>query len=207
MKKHFYVLAIIIFAMTATAGFCNDKTIYSASAITVDGIMDYYSSMADLKSKNRSALADQNYTALYDYVSKNRDRLIETVAETNSFNNLGRACQIINSLYRNQTMGHSYGSPNSRAAAQGYFDAATGHRYYKTGATTYAEYTKKGDFLKTVSFDLPVLTKSRNVHVLTKDDYILYRRNILGKKDFLTLPFDDPHPQGWKSDKAMVSLK
>ena len=209
MKKQCYLMAIIILAL-ATTGWCNDKTIYSASAITVDGIMGYYSSMSKLETKLKnfqSSMDEVNYNDICDYMDQNREELIIQIAETNSFNNLGLAVQIINSRYRSQGTGHAYDSLKSRATAQGYFDSRTGHRYYKTGKNTYAEYTKTGNFFKTVLSDLPLLTKSQYVHPITETNYILYQKTIQGKNDYLALPVSKQHPKGWKANKALISLK
>lgn len=206
MKKHCYLSAIIILTMAAT-GWCSDKTIYSASTITVDGIMSYYSSMANLKNLNQLTMDKNTYNGMYNYIKKNRKKIIMKVAETKNFNNLGRAAQIINGLYKNQNTFHPYSKLQLNATAQGYFDSITGHRYYKTGANTYAEYTKKGAFLKTVPSDQPLLTKSRNIHPITKNNYILYQKTTQGKKDYLALPGYKKHPTGWKADKVLLSLK
>jgi hypothetical protein len=205
MKKHLCVLAVIIITMTTT-GFCNDKTILSASAITVDSLISYYASMAELNNSNPSAAASQNYGDMVNYISQNRQTLVTRIAETSCYDNLGRASQIINSLYRHQSTGLSYGKLNFKASEPGYFDSATGHRYVKTGEDTYAEYSKKGCFLKTVPSDLPLLTKSRNIHPISKDNYIVYQRIQNGKMDCMALPGSQKHPEGWKADKALVSL-
>ena len=206
MKKRSYLLVMVLLVMAAT-GWCKDKTIYSASAITVDGLMTYYSSMGKLKDVDQLTVEKINYHDMCDYIHQNREKIITRVAETRSFNNLGRASQIINSLYENQTAYHAYGNLQHKATAQEYFDTVTGHRYYRTGAETYAEFTQKGAFLKTVPSDLPLLTKSRHIQPITKDNYILYQKIVQGKKIYLALPGKEAHPKGWKADKALISLK
>jgi hypothetical protein len=205
MKKYLCVLGVIIFTMTTT-GFCNDKIILSASGITVDSLISYYTSMAELNNSNPSATTGSNYGDMANYISQNRQTLVTRIAETSCYDNMGRASQIINSLYQNQNTAHAYGSLNFRASEPGYFDAATGHRYVKTGEDTYAEYSKKGRFLKTVPSDLPLLTKSRNIHPITQDNYIVYQKRQDGKMDCMALPGSQKHPEGWEADKALVSL-
>lgn len=206
MKNCNYLLVIIVLLMAAT-GWCKDNTIYSASAITVDGVMGYYSSMAKLKNVDQLAVEKVDYHDMCDYIHQNRQKLITRVAETGSFTNLGQASEVIRSLYKNKTAYHAYGNRQHRATAHEYFDTVTGHRYYKTGDETYAEFTRKGVFLKTVPSDLPLLTKSRHIQPITKDNYILYQKIVQGKKVYLALPGKETHPKGWKADKALISLK
>lgn len=92
------------------------------------------------------------------------------------------------------------------AIADGYFDSATGHRYYKTGTGTYSEYSQKGRFLKTVPSDQPLLVTGKNIHPITQEVYILYQRTAGGKNDYLALPGCEKHPEGWKAENALVSL-
>lgn len=205
MKKHHYLLAIIFLTITTT-GWCNDKTIFSASAITVDSIMNYYSSMANLKNLDQFAMEKKYCAGLCQYMNQNRDAIITRVAESKSYNNLGRAAQIINSLYKNQTAYYIQNNLQLSATAQGYFDSMTGHRYYKTSATTYAEYSKKGVFLKTIPSDKYLLTKNRNIHPITKNNYILYQQTLQGKANYLTLPANEKPPKGWEAETVLFSL-
>lgn len=94
----------------------------------------------------------------------------------------------------------------ANAKATSYFDAATGHRYLKICDNTYAEYTKKGEFFRTVPSDLPRLNETRCIHPITRNCYILYKKRLNGKIQYLSLPGFDAHPEGWKSDKILISL-
>ncbi len=206
MKKHSFLLALMILTFAAT-GWCNEKTIYSASATAIDGIIQYYSSLSKLENITPAGTDGINYKGMCDYLQKNRETLIAHLCETNAYHPLGKAEQAINNLYRNQTAYHGYGKTEYKATAPGYFDSATGHRYYKTSSEIYSEYSKTGSFLKTVPSDLPLLTKNRNIHPVGNDNYILYQRSILGKKDYMALPGYEKHPKGWKAEKALISLK
>ena len=48
MKTHFFILVMMLLII-ATAGWCNEKEAYSASAAAVDGITQYYSSLSKLE--------------------------------------------------------------------------------------------------------------------------------------------------------------
>ena len=206
MKNYYFILAMMLLTI-ATAGWCNEKAIYAASATAVDGITQYYSSMSKLENMNSDAGDGINYKDLCDYLQKNRETLITHLCETKTYHHLGQAEQAINHLYRNQTAFHAYSKSEHRATAPGYFDSATGHRYYKTSSENYSEYSRTGSFLKTVPSDLPLLTKSRNIHSINDDNYILYQRSIMGKMDYMTLPGYEKHPEGWKAEKVLVTLK
>lgn len=203
MKNYYFILALMLLII-ATTGWCNEKDVYSASTAAVDGITQYYSSMAKLENTASSTRDGINYKELCDYLQKNRDGIITRLCETNTYLHLGQAEQVISSLYKNQTRYHAYGKSEYRATASGYFDSATGHRYYKTNAGYYSEYSKTGNFLKIVSSDLPLLTQSRNIHPIGDDNYILYQR---GKEDYMALPGYEKHPTGWKAEKVLMTLK
>lgn len=206
MKKHYVILTVMILIITAT-GWCDEKTIYSASTTAIDGIIQYYSSMSKLENLNSVTKDGINYKDMCDYLQKNRETLITYLCETNTYHHLGQAEKSISSLYRNQSAYHAYSKIEHRAAAPGYFDSVTGHRYYKTSAENYSEYSRTGKFLKTVSSDLPLLTRSRNIHAIDEDNYILYQRSLLGEKNYMILPGYEKHPEGWQAEKAMITLK
>jgi hypothetical protein len=206
MKTHFFILVMMLLTI-ATAGWCNEKDAYSASAAAVDGITQYYSSLSKLENMDSGTGEGINYKELCGYLQKNREGIITHLCETNTYLHLGQAEQAISSLYKNQTKYHAYGKTQHRATAPGYFDSATGHRYYKTNSGDYSEYSRTGLFLKTVSPELPLLTRSRNIHPLDEGSYILYQRSQFGKKDYIALPGYEKHPTGWKAEKVLMTLK
>lgn len=206
--KHFYwMLPLMITALAVPAWSGGPNA--SPSAVAVDQITAYYASMAEMTSGSVSVdldPAEKKYTAMHTYLVKNRDRLITHVRETRSDSDLDHALQAVNRLYKSESAYHAYGKSSFKAAADVYFDCATGHRYHKSGPDAYDEYTRTGRYLKTVPADLPLLTRSRNVHPICDGDYILYQKSRAGKTDYLTLPGCENHPDGWKAEKLMVSL-
>lgn len=95
----------------------------------------------------------------------------------------------------------------AKVVGMAYFDTATGHQYKQQDPDTYAEYSRNGKFLKYVPANLPLLTKSRNVHPITDNTYILYENYLAGEKKYLTLPGSESPPEGWKACKMMIPLK
>lgn len=206
MKNYYFIFTLVLLTIT-TAGWCNEKAIYAVSATAVDGITQYYSSMSKLENMSFDAENGINYKDLCDYLQKNREPIIKHLCETKTYYHLNQAEQAINHLYRNQTAFRAYNKSEHRATAPGYFDSITGHRYYKTSAEYYSEYSRTGSFLKAVPSDMPLLTKSRNIHLINDDDYILYQKSIMGGKEYMTLPGYEKHPDGWKAEKILVILK
>ena len=87
-----------------------------------------------------------------------------------------------------------------------YFDMATGHKYVKLDSTTYAEFSKKGEFLKNVPSNLLLLINSSNIYPIPDKSYILYERAAVGTSDHKLIPNEMDHPKGWKAKKICVSL-
>jgi hypothetical protein len=87
-----------------------------------------------------------------------------------------------------------------------YFDSFTGHKYIKLDASTYAEYSQKGVFLKEVPSDLPLLAKRSNIHPIPNDSYILYEKASCGVAKHKFLSKSNDHPKGWKAKKVFVSM-
>lgn len=121
--------------------------------------------------------------------------LITQIAQTKTFSHLGRAHQICENSYKNSTKHLPYSKLENCVNGDGDFDTLTGHRYLKRNDKTYAEYTKKGVFLKTIASDQPLLNKSRNIHLITHDSYILYEKCSNGKINYLSLPGFEAHPR------------
>nr|NJM01203.1 hypothetical protein [Desulfobacula sp.] len=206
MKNYFFILTIMLLIIATTA-WCNEKDVYSASAAAVDGITQYYSSLSKLENAAGKTLNGITHKDLCGYLQENREQIITHLCETNAYLHLGHAEKAISSLYKNQTRYHAYGKAEYQARSPGYFDSATGHRYYRTSSGEYSEYSKTGRFLKTVPSNLPLLTQSRNICPLDENCYILYQQSQLGKKSYIALPGNEKHPAGWKAEKALVTLK
>ncbi len=92
-------------------------------------------------------------------------------------------------------------------AEASYFDARTGHRYIRYGSDTYAEFSRKGRFLKLVPADLPLLVHGSSIHPITDECYVVYERCLEGKMVYQPIPATDPHPEGWKAQKLLRLLK
>lgn len=85
-------------------------------------------------------------------------------------------------------------------------DSRTGHKYVKKGEDSYAEFSKKGKYLKTVPADLPLLINSNHIYPVTEGTYIFYTNNSTGKDGMTVLPELHKHPNGYKSLKMLVAL-
>lgn len=89
-----------------------------------------------------------------------------------------------------------------------YVDLATMHRYIKNPDGTYCEYDRRGKLLKTVSSQLPLLTKRPHVIPVNSHCYLLYVKDLLDPKHPVTIkPAAEPHPDGWILERALVDLK
>lgn len=87
-----------------------------------------------------------------------------------------------------------------------YFDSATGHTYEKLNNFTYAEFSKKGKFLKKVPSTLPLLLKSPNIHPVPENSFILYEKDFCGEPEQKLLPKETDHPKGWMARKVLVAI-
>ncbi len=87
-----------------------------------------------------------------------------------------------------------------------YFDSATGHTYERLDNFTYAEFSKKGKFLKKVPSNLPLLLKSPSVHSVPVNSFILYEKGFCGKPEQKLLPKNMDHPKGWMAKKIFVAI-
>jgi len=202
MKKGLWVFIFALMITTSSWG--GDKIGYNASSIAVDSIINYYSAMANSQETNQPVISDlQDRLA---YFNKNRELLISQVARTGTFTRLDHALQTCDHLYQNSTKHLGYGKSETRVNQKAYFDTLTGHKYIKAAADSYLEYSKEGEYLKTVSSDLPLLNKSRNIHPVTRDSYLYYTRISQGEMVTLALPGLDPHPKGWKTSKIFIAL-
>ena len=87
-----------------------------------------------------------------------------------------------------------------------YFDSFTGHKYVKLNAVTYAEYSKKGTFLKNVPAELPVFTEYDHVYPIGTEDYILYEKSNGSSAKQKLLPGKNSHPKGWRAEKLFLAI-
>jgi len=87
-----------------------------------------------------------------------------------------------------------------------YFDSATGHTYERLDNFTYAEFSKKGKFLKKVPSNLPLLLKSPNVYPVPDNSFVLYEKGSCGKPEQKLLPKNNDHPKGWMAKKILVAI-
>ena len=96
-----------------------------------------------------------------------------------------------------------------QASAEGYVDLVTMHRYIKNSDRTYDEYTRKGEFLKTVPADLPLLLERSHVVPVPKNCYFLYVKKRPLRKDQAMVLKSAPesHPEGWFLEKALVDVR
>lgn len=96
-----------------------------------------------------------------------------------------------------------------QASAEGYVDLVTMHRYIKNSDGTYDEYTRKGEFFKTVSADLPLLLERNHVVPIKDNCYLLYVKNRFSKQDKAVVLKSAPesHPEGWLLEKALVDVR
>ena len=88
-----------------------------------------------------------------------------------------------------------------------YFDSRTGHKYIKQDDNCYKEYSKRGEYLKTVRADLPLLVNSKNVHPVSKNCYLLYQKAGCSKDEFVVLPSTASHPDGCRLMRLLVALE
>jgi hypothetical protein len=100
-----------------------------------------------------------------------------------------------------------YSANDPAATSQMYFDTRTGHKYIKTEVNSYAEYSKKGKYLKTVPSNLPLLVNNRGIHPITQKTFILYKKGRGEKKGFLLRPGSQEHPAGCECVSALVSVE
>lgn len=95
-----------------------------------------------------------------------------------------------------------------KATADVYVDLVTMHRYVKNADGNYAEYCRKGTFIKTVPAELPLLTSRSHVKAVPDNCYLLYvKKQSSGTEDKMVLKtLPDPHPEGWFLEKALVDV-
>jgi len=95
-----------------------------------------------------------------------------------------------------------------QAAADGYIDLVTMHRYIKNSEGLYDEYTRKGAFFKTVSADLPLLQRDHVVPVQNNCYFLYVKKRLSGEDQTMVLKSaPESHPDGWLLEKALVDVR
>jgi hypothetical protein len=64
----------------------------------------------------------------------------------------------------------------------------------------------KGEFLKNVPSNLPLLINSSNIYPIPDNSYILYEKAAVSRSDHKIIPNKMDHPNGWKAKKIFVPL-
>ncbi len=88
-----------------------------------------------------------------------------------------------------------------------YFDTATGHQYVKNSDSTYTEYSKRGEILRTdVPPDQYNLLNGKWTHVVGNENYLLYEKTANGEIMTMTLPANNEPLVGWNCTKLLHSV-
>ena len=206
MKKLCLLFTLIWLIPLASTAMATDGRNYSAAASSVESILSHCKSLVDLQ-KSGMEIGRTDYADKLRYMAQNKNRLIKAIARTKNFYNLAVADRIITRMYnqKDSYLGYSYDKPMVRG--QQYLDTITGHKYIKKGNQTYAEYGKKGKYLKTVAADQTHLATNRSIQPILEDCYLLYMRSHGENREYMTLPADHAHPENWKLHKALVALE
>ncbi len=199
------VLLVLFFMAAPVSG--EDREGLDASAAAYEGILSYYSSMTGLENAGQGSRMD--YKDRESFLRKNREMIVNRIARMNAFVHLEDAHQVFENMYNARLAYHPYTSENSRCVAKAYIDTRTGHRYVRNGPNSYAEYSKRGEFLRNVADDLPLLTQSLRVVPLDdRSSYVLYEKYRDGQRVYLSLPADKEHPKnGWKAEKILTAVR
>ena len=147
MKKGLTVSFMLIIFFAGT-GFCQDEAALKTSTIAADSIAGFYKAMA--RAVDNGLPTDIDFKARLDYLNRNKDEAVLNIMQAKAYNHIGAAHQMVEMLYRKHSSHLSYTPAKIQANGQAYFDSQTGHRYIRQNEHTYAEFTKKGELLKTV---------------------------------------------------------
>lgn len=96
--------------------------------------------------------------------------------------------------------------PNRETTAKMFYDSRTGHKYIKTDENSYSEFSQKGEYIKTVPSDLPLLVHSKGIHPITPDTFILYKKGGCLDKEYTLVSGLKDHPAGCQSVKVLIAL-
>ena len=76
--------------------------------------------------------------------------------------------------------------------------------YIKNSNTTYAEYSKRGELLRTdVPNTQPHLAKSNYINELTHESYLVYEKTLSEGIVQQILPALGKHPEGWRCEEVL----
>lgn len=99
-----------------------------------------------------------------------------------------------------------YDGQKAIATGKAYFDLATGHKYLKNSEHTYAEYSKKGQLLRS---DVPdsqtLLTSGKYIIDLDQGHYMVYEKRDAAQTVSQILPALNSPPMGWRCGKILSS--
>jgi len=199
------VLFLIVFtAVWAGAG---EKGGYEASEAAYEGLVSYYSSMSGLENIGKTSRMD--YKDREAFLLKNREIIVNRIAQMKAACHLGDAHLVFENMYESKLAYHPYTKEKVRCSAKAYIDTRTGYRYVQKGPDRYAEYSKRGQYVRDVPSDLPLLTRSLRVMPIDGQScYILYEKYMDGKKVYMSLPSDEEHPKnGWEAEKVLTASR
>ncbi len=207
MKIVFFIgilFALSLIAAPVSAGDYGNGL--DASVAAYDGILTYYSAMTKVENTGRKSGMD--YKDRETFLKEHREMVVNEIKEKRAFGHIADAHQVFENLYDSRLAYHPYTREQSKCVADAYVDTLTGHKYVRQGPNSYAEYTKRGEYLKSVPADLPLLTKSQAVMPIDHQPcYILYEKYQDGRQVYLSLPADEGHPKnGWKTEEVLTSL-
>jgi hypothetical protein len=206
MKVFKLLTALVLTLFLAGNAWAGDDVDMSAASNAVTCLAQFYSAMAELPDINTGKTARLDCKKNMIFISNNREMLIKCIAGAKAGYDIARADQIIQSMRQKSATGLEYTTTLPRATWEAYYDETTKHRYVKINNDTYAEYTRKGCFFKNISSSQPRLAKSRYIHPIDEDSFFLYMKQSTEANQYLTLPFKEPHPIGWRLEKVLVSL-
>lgn len=200
----FMGLVFLIIFTSAWAG-AEEKGGYDASKVAYEGLVSYYSSMSGLENIGNKSRTD--YKNREAFLLKNRDLIVDRIARMNAAGHLGEAHHVFENLYESKLAYHPYTKEKFQCSAKAYIDTRTGYRYIKNGQDSYAEYSKRGQYIREVPNDLPLLTRSLRVMPIDgRSCYILYEKYRDGKKVYMSLPADEEHPKnGWEAENVLTA--
>ena len=198
--------ALYLTFFVPTSAWTSEDVDLAAASNAVMCLETFYFTMAELPKVNtkKNACPDNKKNAIF--IKKNREMLIKEIAGANAGYDISRANRIIQNIRQKNTTDFEYRSNSTRATGKAYYDTSTKHKYIKLNDKTYLEYTRKGCFFKIASSSQPHLAKSPYIRPINKDNFFLYVKQSVEKKQYLTLPCNIPHPAGWCLEKIFVAL-
>lgn len=184
----------------------------AGESIPLDKLAEYYSARACVEKQYGMLDNYQADKAMQEFLNTRKD-LMQSAFDTTKAKNIGieTANKIALNYYRkcslNQEQTAALGQAD-QVDSERYIDVRTGHLYVKRIDGRYDEFTRKGNFFKTVPADLPLLLKGGSVYPVPGKGYLLYsKKRHLPDARFKVLPAKAPHPQGWFLETALVDFR